>query len=97
MNILDLAKAIAPEAKIKIVGIRPGEKIHEVMISADDAINTLEFDSYFVIQPAHPWFDNLEYIKINGGRQVENGFTYSSGNNTEWLTIDELRKIIANL
>ena len=97
MNILDLAKAIAPEAKIKIVGIRPGEKIHEVMISADDAINTLEFDSYFVIQPAHPWFDNLEYIKINGGRQVENGFTYSSGNNTEWLNIDELRKIIANL
>ena len=97
MNILDLSKAIAPEAKIKIVGIRPGEKIHEVMISADDAVNTLEFDSYFVIQPAHPWFDNLEYIKINGGRQVENGFTYSSGNNTEWLTIEELRKIVKNL
>ena len=97
MNIMDLAKAIAPEAKRKIIGIRPGEKIHEVMISSDDAINTLEFDSYFVIQPAHPWWDNLEYIKINGGMKVEGGFTYSSCNNTQWLTIDELRKMVANL
>ena len=97
MNIMDLARAIASEAEIDIIGIRPGEKIHEVMISADDAINTLEFDSYFVIQPAHPWWDNLEYIKINGGNQVEDGFTYSSGNNTQWLTIEELRKMIANL
>ena len=97
MNIMDLAKAIAPEAKRKIIGIRPGEKIHEVMISSDDAINTLEFDSYFVIQPSHPWWDNLEYIKINGGRQVDESFTYSSGNNTQWLTIDNLKKMIANL
>ena len=97
MNIMDLAKAIAPKAKTKIIGIRPGEKIHEVMISSDDAINTLEFDSYFVIQPSHPWWDNLEYIKINGGRQVDESFTYSSGNNTQWLTIDKLKKMIANL
>ena len=97
MNIVDLAKAIAPEAKRKIIGIRPGEKIHEVMISSDDAINTLEFDTYFVIQPSHPWWDNLEYIKINGGREVDESFTYSSGNNTQWLTIDKLKKMIANL
>jgi UDP-N-acetylglucosamine 4,6-dehydratase len=97
MNILDLAKAIAPSAKIEIIGIRPGEKIHEVMISSDDAINTLEFDAFFIIQPAHPWWDNLKYIKINGGRQVEDGFSYSSGNNTQWLTIEDLRKIITNL
>ena len=97
MNIMDLAKAIAPEAEIDIIGTRPGEKIHEVMISSDDAINTLEFDSYFIIQPAHPWWDNLEYIKINGGRQVEDGFTYSSGNNTQWLTVEELRKMISDL
>ena len=97
MNIMDLAKAIAPKAKTKIIGIRPGEKIHEVMISSDDAINTLEFDTYFVIQPSHPWWDNLEYIKINGGRQVDESFTYSSGNNTQWLTIDKLKKMIANL
>ena len=97
MNIMDLAKAIAPKVKTKIIGIRPGEKIHEVMISYDDAINTLEFDTYFVIQPSHPWWDNLEYIKINGGRQVDESFTYSSGNNTQWLTIEELKKMIDNL
>ena len=97
MNIVDLAKAIAPEAKTEIIGIRPGEKIHEVMISSDDAINTLEFDSYCVIQPAHPWWDNLEYIKINGGKPVDDGFTYSSGNNTQWLNIEDLKKMIANI
>ena len=86
-----------PEAKTKLIGIRSGEKIHEVMISSDDAINTLEFDTYFVIQPSHPWWDNLEYIKINGGKPVDEGFTYSSGNNTQWLTIDKLKKMIANL
>ena len=97
MNIMDLAKAIAPKAKTKIIGIRPGEKIHEVMISSDDAINTLEFDAYFVIQPAHPWWDNLDYIKINGGKKVDDDFTYSSSNNTQWLTTKDLKKIIANL
>ena len=97
MNIMDLAKAIAPEAEIKVIGIRPGEKIHELMISSDDAINTLEFDNYFVIQPSHPWWDNLDYIKINGGKKVDDGFTYSSGNNTQWLDIPELRKIIEKL
>jgi len=97
MNIMVLAKAIAPKAKTIIIVIRPGEKIHVVMISSDDAINMLEFDTYFVIQPSHPWWDNLEYIKINGGRQVDEGFTYSSGNNTQWLTIDKLKKMIDNL
>ena len=97
MNIMDLAKAIAPKVKTKIIGIRPGEKIHEVMISSDDAINTLEFDTYFVIQPSHPWWDNLKYVKINGGKPVDEGFTYSSGNNTQWLNIEDLKKMIANL
>jgi len=97
MNIMDLAKAIAPKVKTKIIGIRPGEKIHEIMISPDDAINTLEFDSYYVIQPAHPWWDNLDYLKINGGKKVEDGFSYSSGNNTHWLTIEELKKVITKL
>ena len=82
------------EAKIEIIGIRPGEKLHEVMISNDDSINTLEFDSYFVIQPAHPWWDNLKYKEINGGTKVENNFTYSSDNNTKWLSIEDLKRII---
>ena len=97
MNIMDLAKAIAPEAKTEIIGIRPGEKIHEVMISSDDALNTLEFESHYVIQPAHPWWDNLKYIKIKGGKEVENDFVYSSDNNSDWLTVDRLKQYIAEL
>ncbi|HIF03267.1 MAG TPA: UDP-N-acetylglucosamine 4,6-dehydratase (inverting) [Nitrospinaceae bacterium] len=97
MNIMDLAKAIAPEAKTEIIGIRPGEKIHEVMISSDDALNTLEFESHYVIQPAHPWWDNLKYIKIKGGKAVENDFVYSSDNNSDWLTVDRLKQYIAEL
>jgi len=97
MKIMDLAKAIAPDAEIEIIGVRPGEKIHELMISYDDAINTLEYSSYFVIQPAHPWWDNLEYLRLNGGKQVDDGFTYSSGTNTQWLSIEALRKMIIKL
>jgi len=94
MNIVDLAKAIAPKAEIKIIGIRPGEKLHEMMISGDDAINTLEFESYYVIQPAHPWWDNIEYLQLNGGKPVEHDFSYSSLNNQDWLTVEKLKKII---
>jgi UDP-N-acetylglucosamine 4,6-dehydratase len=97
MNIVDLAKAIAPEAKTEIIGIRPGEKLHEVMISSDDAINTLEFDSYCVIQPAQPWWDDVKYIEINGGKPVPENYVYSSANNTQWLTIDDLKKFILDL
>jgi UDP-N-acetylglucosamine 4,6-dehydratase len=97
MNIMELAKAIAPEAKTEIIGIRPGEKIHEVMISSDDTLNTLEFESHYVIQPAHPWWDNLKYIKIKGGKAVENDFVYSSDNNGDWLSIERLKKYIAEL
>ena len=71
MNIMALAEAIAPGMPTKIVGIRPGEKLHEVMISTDDAINTLEYDDYYVIQPAQPWWDNLEFVDITGGLKVK--------------------------
>ena len=97
MKIIDLANTIAPKAKIEIIGIRPGEKLHEVMISSDDAINTLEFESYYVIQPAHPWWDNVKYREINGGTKVKSNFTYSSNNNTQWLSIGDLEKIIYSL
>ena len=97
MVITELVKAIAPDAKIEIIGIRPGEKLHEVMISSDDAINTIEFDNYFVIQPAHPWWDNIKYLEINGGKKVEENFTYSSERNNDWLNAKELKEIIKNL
>ncbi|NQU84337.1 MAG: UDP-N-acetylglucosamine 4,6-dehydratase (inverting) [Mariniphaga sp.] len=94
MNIVDLAKAIAPEAKLDIIGIRPGEKIHEVMVSTDDALNTVEFSSYFVIQPSQPWWDNVKYIKNYGGNKVKAGFKYSSDLNDQWLSLDDLKNIL---
>ena len=97
VNILDIAKAIAPNLPTKIIGVRPGEKLHEAMISKDDAINTLEFDDYFVIQPAHPWWDNLEYSVVTGGRNVADDFEYSSETNNQWLSSAELAVLISEL
>ncbi|NLT96392.1 MAG: UDP-N-acetylglucosamine 4,6-dehydratase (inverting) [Clostridia bacterium] len=94
MNIMDLAKAIGPECEIKIVGIRPGEKLHELMITADDARNTVEYEDYFVIQPEFAWWKRNDYIKENGGKKVEEGFVYSSNNNNWWLTVEELKDMI---
>lgn len=97
-RILDLAKAIAPESKIKIVGIRPGEKLHEEMITETDALNTIEFENYYVILPStHLW--DIEKFRLtsnkNPGKACEYGFRYSSGTNKHFLTVDELRDLIA--
>jgi UDP-N-acetylglucosamine 4,6-dehydratase len=93
MKMTDLAKAIAPEAKIKVIGIRPGEKLHESLISEDEARTTVELDDMFVVQPAvealwfgHAWADK--------GKAVPDGFTYTSANNTEWLDVDGINAII---
>ncbi|MGA9467899.1 MAG: polysaccharide biosynthesis protein, partial [Exiguobacterium marinum] len=91
MSIIDLAEAIAPECDIKIVGIRPGEKLHEAMITEDDARHTLEYDDYFVIQPEFPWWSS-EYS--NGGKSLPEGFTYVSNVNNQWLSVDELRELV---
>jgi UDP-N-acetylglucosamine 4,6-dehydratase/5-epimerase len=92
MNMLDLAKAIAPECKTKIIGIRPGEKLHEVMISADDARNTIELDDCYIIQPSFNWWG---YGNHPEGKSVPEGFSYSSDTNKEWLTIPQLQEIIS--
>jgi UDP-N-acetylglucosamine 4,6-dehydratase len=91
MKILDLAQAIAPECKIELIGIRPGEKLHEVMISRDEARQTLESADMYLIQPAHPWW------AVDHGHDaapVAEDFAYTSDGNERWLTIDELRKIV---
>ncbi|MEW6002822.1 MAG: UDP-N-acetylglucosamine 4,6-dehydratase (inverting) [Nitrospirota bacterium] len=95
MNIMDIAKAIAPECKTKIVGIRPGEKLHEVMIPRDEARNTLEFKNYYIIRPDFRFF--ARRFKNREGKTVPEDFEYNSGKNTWWLTVDELRKMITNL
>jgi UDP-N-acetylglucosamine 4,6-dehydratase len=94
MRIVDLAKAIAPECKLVPAGIRPGEKLHEVMIPADEARNCLEFDDHFAILPVQLGLDPLEYQKHRGGKFCPDGFCYSSDNNTQWLSRAELRSII---
>lgn len=90
MNIMDLAKAFGAECEIDIVGIRPGEKLHEVMITQDDARHTVEFDDYYTIVPEFPWWGS----KVQKGDKVLEGFVYSSETNSVWLTVSELEKMI---
>ncbi len=93
MNVTDLARAIAPKAKIDIIGIRPGEKLHEVMISEDESRHTVELEKMFVIQPAEAfWFG---YSWQNRGKLLSDGFRYSSDNNTEWFDLEGIKKYIA--
>jgi UDP-N-acetylglucosamine 4,6-dehydratase len=92
MNIMDLAKAIAPECKTEIVGIRPGEKLHEVMITRDDARKTLEYKDHYVVQPDFQFWGSR--FKSNGGTPLPEDFEYNSGTNPWFLTIDEMRKML---
>lgn len=95
VSIMDLAASLAPDMKTKIVGIRPGEKLHEIMCPADDSHLTLMFDDYFVIQPTIKFFDRKFSYSENGlgekGSPVEMGFEYNSGQNPHFLTVEELR------
>ena len=94
MNIMDLAKAIAPKCQTRIIGIRPGEKLHEVMITKDDARKTLEFDNYYIIQPQFRFFEGR--FKNNGGKSVPEDFEYNSQSNTWWLTENNLKDMLEN-
>jgi len=98
-RILDLAKAIGPECKLKFNGIRPGEKLHEEMITVTDAINTIEFDDYFVILPSIKQWD-IEKFRVESnskhGKFCEYGFSYNSGTNDKFLGVQELKYLIEN-
>lgn len=90
MKMTDLARVIAPEAKQEVVGIRPGEKLHEQMIGAEDSYFTYEYPEHFKILPSiNNWGASVERIK--DGKKVPEGFVYSSDNNTEWMTDEELK------
>ena len=97
MKIMDLAKAIAPECKTEIVGIRSGEKMHEVMVPRDDARNTVEFNDYYVIKPQFRYFGRRFDENNNGCKPVPEDFEYNSGTNVQWLSIEELREMIKSL
>ena len=91
MKITDLARAMAPDCEIKEIGIRPGEKLHEVMVTEDEARHALRFEKFFVIEPEHPWWKRERW---EGGKTLPDGYRYSSDNNTQWLTVEELRRMI---
>jgi len=93
MRVVDLARALAPDAKMNIVGIRPGEKLHEEMISVPDAHRTVDMGDYYVIQPEMDWWPAEEEL---GGSPVPDGFSYASDSNTEWLTVEQLRAMVAS-
>jgi UDP-N-acetylglucosamine 4,6-dehydratase (inverting) len=93
MKVVEIAKTIAPSAKLVNIGIRPGEKLHEQMISVEDSYYTYEYSNYFKILPAiHNWSSDPE--RIGNGVKVPEGFCYSSDNNKEWMTEETLRKWI---
>jgi UDP-N-acetylglucosamine 4,6-dehydratase len=90
MRITELAQALAPECTVEIMGIRPGEKLHEVLISKDEARTAVELDDKYVIVPAQPLFHAPDWQQ---GKALEEGFEYTSDNNTQWLTRDQLREM----
>ena len=94
MNIMDLAKAVAPECEVDEIGIRPGEKMDEVLVSADEARHTLEMDDVYVIQPAHPWWKIEPWPDA---KPLPDGFQYTSDTNSQWLSMDELKQLVAEL
>ena len=93
-RITDVAEAIGPNCRRTTTGIRPGEKLHEEMITETDGLNTIEFERYFVILPVTPIWNPEEYRKAFNGRRCDYGFKYSSATNTEWLSVEQIRDLI---
>lgn len=93
-KITDVAKAIAPECELKIVGIRPGEKIHEEMITSSDSFNTYDLGKYYTILPPVTTWDLKEYINTFKAIKTPEGFNYNSGDNEQWETVDSLRNLV---
>ena len=93
-RIMDVAQAVAPNAKTEIVGIRPGEKMHEETITSSDSFNTIDLEQYFAILPqGNPKIQ--AYYESKGGKMVEPGFCYNSGTNNEWLNVEDIKSLIS--
>ena len=93
-KIMDVAEAIGPECQKPVVGIRPGEKVHEEMITPSDSFFTYDLGKYFAILPISPNWNLDKFIKNFDAKKVTEGFSYNSGNNLEWETVDSLRRLI---
>lgn len=92
MKLLDLAETIAPGCQVETIGIRPGEKLHEVLVSEDESRQTLETEDMYVIQPSHPWWKSENWV---GAKPLAEGFRYASDTNEQWLTRRELEELVA--
>jgi len=94
MKIIDLAEVIAPRAKRKIIGVRPGEKLHEVLLTEEEALHTKEFDKFFIIEPEYPFWhkDNFQ-----DGKPLPPGFKYASNTNTDWITKERMTQLLKNI
>lgn len=92
MRMVDLAETIAPGCEIEVIGIRPGEKLHEVLVSEDEARNAVEVEGMYVIQPSHPWWSCENWVNA---RALPEGFRYASDANSSWLTNDQLQELIS--
>jgi UDP-N-acetylglucosamine 4,6-dehydratase len=93
MKMLDLAECVAPGCQIETIGIRPGEKLHEALVSEDEARNTVEVEGMYVIQPSHPWWKSQNWMN---GRALPDGFRYASDTNSVWLTPKQVQALIAS-
>lgn len=91
MNIMDLVKTLAPDCRVEFIGVRPGEKLHEVMISTDEAHQAVDLGDRYAILPAHPWWSQENWHE---GEKLLDGFSYSSDNNDQWLTHEQLREMV---
>ncbi|MCH5249976.1 MAG: UDP-N-acetylglucosamine 4,6-dehydratase (inverting) [Lachnospiraceae bacterium] len=93
-KVTDLAEAMLPGCKMKEIGIRPGEKLHEIMVTPEDSMTTYEYDKHFIVYPQMVWNDKQQ--PDLSGKKVEEGFSYSSGNNSEWLSVEDIRELLEN-
>lgn len=91
-KITDLAQAMLPGCKMPEVGIREGEKLHEIMITVEDSLHTYECEKHFIVYPQMVWSESKKAVPA--GKRVEEGFSYSSGNNTQWLSVEEIRELL---
>ncbi len=91
-HVTDLAEAMCPGCKMKEIGIRPGEKLHEIMVTVEDSYMTYEYDEHFIVYPQVTWNDRQK--RNLTGKKVADGFSYSSGSNTKWLTVEQIRQLL---
>ena len=94
-KVTDLAKAMLPNCKMPEIGIREGEKLHEIMVTVEDSLTTYEYEKHFIVYPQMVW-NNKQKPDLSG-KKVEEGFSYSSGNNKEWLSVEDLQRLLAEL